>query len=80
MYNYIISALAAISTSIYLIDMAQFHRKFKLDFKPFNCVMCFSVWSFIVLILTPSYIPLLLLFATFTGVAAAVISKLLSKL
>ena len=80
MYNYLIAFAASLTASIYFIDISMLYYKLKLNFKPFNCVTCLSVWLFLLLLLLPSYLSLLIFFTFFTGVSSAIISKLLDKL
>lgn len=36
--------IAAALFSYYFIEMARFNKKWKLDFKPFNCIVCLPAW------------------------------------
>lgn len=43
----------AIMFSIYFIEYGRFPLKWKINFKPFNCVMCLSVWVSLWLLFMP---------------------------
>jgi hypothetical protein len=52
----ILNILAAGLFSFYFIEMARFHKKLKLDFRPFNCLVCLPAWVALVLYLLPMYV------------------------
>ena len=47
--------LAANLFSFYFITQNEFPKKWKLDFKPFNCTLCLSAWIGLLLFLLPIY-------------------------
>jgi hypothetical protein len=52
----ILNILAAGLFSFYFIEMARFHKKLKLDFRPFNCLVCLPAWIALALYLLPMYV------------------------
>ena len=52
----ILNILAAGLFSFYFIEMARFHKKLKLDFRPFNCLVCLPAWVALALYLLPMYV------------------------
>lgn len=49
----ILNIIAAALLSFYFIEMARLHKKWKLDFKPFNCLVCLPAWVALALYLMP---------------------------
>lgn len=52
----LLNILASALFSYYFIEMARFHKKWKLDFRPFNCLVCLPAWVALALYLLPIYI------------------------
>ena len=46
---------AAILAAVYFIEMARMHKALRLDFKPFNCLMCLSTWLALSFQFVPSF-------------------------
>lgn len=71
--------VAAIAFAVF-VNMTNLHKSFYLNFKPFNCVPCLSVWSALVLfIMTDSMVDFVAnIFVA--GVLGGVIYRLLLKL
>jgi hypothetical protein len=46
---------AAILAAVYFIEMARMHKALRLDFKPFNCLMCLSTWLALGFQFVPSF-------------------------
>jgi hypothetical protein len=46
---------AAILAAVYFIEMARMHKALRLDFKPFNCLMCLSTWLALAFQFVPFY-------------------------
>lgn len=42
--NIFLIILSANVFSFFFINQIQFHKKWHLDFKPFNCTLCLSAW------------------------------------
>lgn len=52
----ILNIIAAALLSFYFIEMARLHKKWKLDFKPFNCLVCLPAWVALALYLMPQIV------------------------
>ena len=48
--------IGAIAFSIYFIEYGRFPVKWRINFKPFNCVMCLSVWVSLWLLFMPDWL------------------------
>jgi hypothetical protein len=75
----LLTAAAATTTAIYLIVFANWHNMLRINFKPFNCALCLSVWVYILFSFLPSYVALNSLYACLAGCSAAIIQKILTK-
>ena len=64
--NLFLVILTANLFTFYFLQQGQFHKKWKLDFKPFNCSICLSAWSGLIIYFLPSFIqyPILALFGS----------------
>ncbi len=61
-------------------NMTNLHQSWKLNFKPFNCVPCLSVWSAVVLFILPIEISYFVTSTFGAGVIGGVLYRLLLKL
>ena len=52
----ILNIIAAALLSFYFIEMARLHKKWKIDFKPFNCLVCLPAWVALALYLMPQIV------------------------
>jgi len=73
--NLLIPAITGALIAWYSIHGLRWHLRFKLDFKPFNCTTCFSMWLAIGLYFTPEFIVNFL----FVAILAASIGVWLEK-
>lgn len=71
-----IEIITGIAFAFFFTEMHQFHKKWKLDFRPFNCVSCLSAWSSLVIYLLPEYIKLGLMAMFVSGALAPLFVKL----
>lgn len=71
--------LAAISFAIFF-NMTALPQSWHMNFKPFNCVPCLSVWSAVVFYQLPIEIQQLIATLFGAGVTGAVIYRLIHKL
>ena len=71
--------IAAIAFAVF-VNMTNLHKSFKLDFKPFNCVPCLSVWRVLVLFMMPDSMVDFVANIFLAGVLGGVIYRLLLKL
>lgn len=71
--------VAAIAFAVF-VNMTNLHKSFYLNFKPFNCVPCLSVWSALVLFIMPDSMVDFVANIFVAGVLGGVIYRLLLKL
>jgi hypothetical protein len=72
--------IAAICFAIFFVEIHQFHRKWKLDFKPFSCTSCFAAWTGLTLYLLPAICTDVIAFVFIPGVLAPLLSKIMWNL
>ena len=75
-----LTILAAISFALFFVEIHQFHRKWKLDFKPFSCTSCLAAWVGLGLFILPDIFTNIVAFVFIPGVAAPLLSKLMWNL
>jgi hypothetical protein len=75
-----IEIITAICFSFFFVEMHQFHKKLKIEFKPFNCVSCLASWTALGLYFVPNYILNASLVMFVSGVFAPLFIKLYQKL
>jgi hypothetical protein len=78
--NKIMIIIAAICFAIFFVEIHQFHRKWKLDFKPFSCTSCLAAWTGLALYLLPAICTDIIAFVFIPGVLAPLLSKLMWNL
>lgn len=71
--------VAAIAFAVF-VNMTNLHKSFYLNFKPFNCVPCLSVWSALVLFMMPDSMVDFVATIFVAGVLGGIIYRLLLKL
>jgi hypothetical protein len=71
--------LAAITFAVFF-NMTNLHRSFYLNFKPFNCVPCLSVWSAMVMYLMPDNLISFIATVFSAGIIGAITFRLIHKL
>lgn len=71
--------VAAIAFAVF-VNMTNLHKSFYLNFKPFNCVPCLSVWSALVLFMMPDSMVDFVANIFVAGVLGGIIYRLLLKL
>lgn len=71
--------IAAIAFAVF-VNMTNLHKTFYLNFKPFNCVSCLSVWSALVLFMMPDSMVDFVATVFVAGVLGGIIYRLLLKL
>lgn len=71
--------IAAIAFAVF-VNMTNLYKSFYLNFKPFNCVPCLSVWSALVLFLMPENMVNFIATLFVAGVLGGIIYRLLLKL
>lgn len=75
-----IEIITGICFAFFFTEMHQFHRKWKLNFRPFNCVSCLAAWSGLVCYLLPNKITLALMIMFVSGSIAPLFVKLYNNL
>jgi hypothetical protein len=64
----------------YIIDMARLPEKLNVNFKPFNCNMCLSVYIALILYFVPVFILNSVLVAFVAGVSAPLFRNLMNNI
>lgn len=72
--------IASLFSVFYFIDMARLPERLKINFKPFNCNMCLSVYVAIALYLMPVIVTNCVLVAFVSGVSAPLFRNLLNNI
>jgi hypothetical protein len=69
--------IATLFMVFYIIDMARLPEKLNVNFKPFNCNMCLSVYIALILYFVPVFILNSVLVAFVAGVSAPLFRNLM---
>ena len=72
--------IASLFFVFYFIDMARLPEKWKLNFKPFSCNMCLSVYVAIILYFVPVMVLNCVLVASVSGVIAPLFRNLMMNI
>jgi hypothetical protein len=72
--------LAAILFSFFFTQLHQFHIKWKIDFKPFNCASCLASWISITLFFLPDIVTNAFIAMFGAGVLAPLFLRIFDKL
>jgi hypothetical protein len=72
--------IASLFSVFYLIDMARLPEKLKVNYKPFNCNMCLSVYIAIALYFLPVMVLNCVLVAFVAGVSAPLFRNLMNNI
>ena len=72
--------IASIFFVFYFIDMARLPEKWKINFKPFNCNLCLSVYVAITLYFLPVIVLNCTLVAFVAGVSAPLFRNLMNNI
>lgn len=75
----ILEILAAGLFSFYFIEMARFQKKWRLDFKPFNCLVCLPAWVALILYLLPFYVTEIILVMMGAAIFSVILKTLMTK-
>jgi hypothetical protein len=75
----LLKILAAGLFSYYFIEMARFHKKLKLDFKPFNCIVCMPAWVALALYWLPLYITEIIIVMMGAAIFSVLLKTLMTK-
>jgi hypothetical protein len=72
--------IASLFSVFYIIDMARLPLRLKVNFKPFNCNMCLSVYIAIALYFLPVMVLNCVLVAFVAGVSAPLFRNLMNNI
>jgi len=75
----LLKILAAGLLSFYFIEMARFHKKWKIDFKPFNCLVCMPAWIGLGLYWLPLYITEIIIVMMGAAIFSVLLKTLMTK-
>jgi len=75
-----IEIITGICFAFFFTEMHQFHRKLKLDFRPFNCVSCLAAWTSLIVYFLPEYIKMALMVMFVSGAIAPLFVKLYNQI
>lgn len=79
MINLLLNILAAGLFSYYFIEMARFNKKWKLDFKPFNCIVCLPAWVALALYFLPFYVTEIIIVMMGAAIFSVLLKTLMTK-
>lgn len=71
--------IAAAMFAFYFIDMARIPAKWKINFKPFNCIICLSSWTAFILYWLPIQITEIMMCMFGAGILSAIIKTIITK-
>lgn len=77
--NLLLTIIAAALFSFYFIEMARFNKKWKLDFRPFNCLVCLPSWVGLILYFLPVYITEIIIVMFGAAILSVIIKTLMNK-
>lgn len=75
-----IEIITGICFAFFFIEMHQFHRKWNLNFRPFNCVSCLAAWSSLIFYILPEWLKMPLLIMFVSGAFSPLFVKLYNEL
>lgn len=75
----LLTIIAAALFSFYFIEFARFHKKLKIDFKPFNCLVCLPAWTGLALYFLPSFITEIIIVMFSAAILAVLLKTLMNK-
>lgn len=79
MINLLLKILAAGLFSYYFIEMARFSKKWRLDFKPFNCIVCLPAWIALALYFLPFYVTEIIIVMMGAAIFSVLLKTLMTK-
>ena len=75
----ILNILASSLFSYYFIEMGRFPLKWKLNFKPFNCLVCLPAWIALALYLLPIEVTEIIIVMFGSAILAVLFKTLMNK-
>lgn len=79
MINLLLNIIASALFSFYFIEMGRFHKKWNLNFRPLNCLVCLPAWIGLVLYLLPIMITHIIIVMFGAAILAVLINSLMQK-
>jgi hypothetical protein len=79
MINLLLNILASALFSYYFIEMGRFPLKWKLNFKPFNCLVCLPAWVALALYLLPIEVTEIIIVMFASAILAVLFKTLMNK-
>jgi hypothetical protein len=79
MINLLLNILASALFSYYFIEMGRFPLKWKINFKPFNCLVCLPAWVALALYLLPIEVTELIIVMFGSAILAVLFKTLMNK-
>jgi hypothetical protein len=76
MINLLLNIIASALLSFYFIEMGRFHKKWNLDFRPLNCLVCLPAWLGLALY----FLPIVITHAIIVMFGAAILAVLINTL
>lgn len=75
----LLEIVAAGMFSYYFIEMARFPKKWKIDFKPFNCIVCLPAWVALALYWLPFYVTEVILVMMGAAIFSVLLKTIMTK-
>jgi hypothetical protein len=75
----LLNILASALFSYYFIEMGRFPLKWKLNFKPFNCLVCLPAWVALALYLLPIEVTEIIIVMFGSAILAVLFKTLMNK-
>jgi hypothetical protein len=79
MINLLLNILASALFSYYFIEMGRFPLKWKMNFKPFNCLVCLPAWVSLVLYMLPIEATEIIIVMFASAILAVLFKTLMNK-
>jgi hypothetical protein len=79
MINLLLNILASALFSYYFIEMGRFPLKWKLNFKPFNCLVCLPAWVALALYMLPIEVTEIIIVMFASAILAVLFKTLMNK-
>jgi ABC-type transporter Mla maintaining outer membrane lipid asymmetry permease subunit MlaE len=75
----LLNILASALFSYYFIEMGRFPLKWKMNFKPFNCLVCLPAWVALALYLLPIEVTEIIIVMFGSAILAVLFKTLMNK-
>jgi hypothetical protein len=79
MINLLLNILASALFSYYFIEMGRFPLKWKMNFKPFNCLVCLPAWVALALYMLPIEATEIIIVMFASAILAVLFKTLMNK-